>query len=172
MEQQHSHGKYIALLTLLIVVAVSVLVIFKSFLHFSEPAFVQEVKNQGLVEAVLQENAGLSFAFVAVTGLLDGVNPCSIHLMLLLVGYILLFVKDRKRANKIGFTFIITIFLTYFIFGAALSTSIMWIISNPNFPLIKTWITYFIAGLLAISALINIKDSILSKHTTLDLECW
>lgn len=172
MEQQHSHGKYILSLALLVAVSVSVLIIFKSYLHFQEPAFVQEVKSQGLVEAVLQENVGLSFAFVAVTGLLDGVNPCSIHLMLLLVGYILLFVKDRKKATRIGFTFIITIFFTYFIFGAALSASIMSIISNPNFPLIKTWLTYFFAGLLTVSALINIKDSIFSKHTTLDLEGW
>lgn len=172
MEQQHSHGKYILLLTLLIAVAISVLVIFKSFLHFQEPAFVQEVKSLGLAEAVLQENAGLSFAFVAVTGLLDGVNPCSIHLMLLLVGYMLLFVKDRKVATRIGFTFILTIFVTYFIFGAILSTSIMSIIANPNFPLFKTWVTYFFAALLTVSALINIKDSIFVKHTTLDLEGW
>lgn len=172
MEQQHSHTKYIFLLTLLVVVSVSVLVIFKSFLHFQEPAFIQEVKNQGLVEAVLQENAGLSFAFVAVIGLLDGVNPCSIHLMLLLVGYILLFVKDRKKATRIGFTFISTIFVTYFIFGAVFSSSIISLMSDPNFPLIKIWVTYFFAALLAVSGLINMKDAIFSKHTTLDLEGW
>lgn len=133
---------------------------------------VNQVHREGLVSAALQENAGLSFALVAIVGLLDGVNPCSVHLILILAGYMLLFVKDRKRAIQIGFTFILTIFVTYFIFGAALSAFVGQMFDNSAYWAIGRYVNMVLAAVLAVSGFINMKDAIFFRRNTLDIQKW
>jgi cytochrome c biogenesis protein CcdA len=130
------------------------------------------IRQHGLISATFQGNQSFSFAFVAIAGLLDGVNPCSIHLILLLVGYLLLFVKDRKRSTQIGFAFIVTIFVTYFIFGAVLSSVIGQLLQASWYIVANKILTWGIAFILGISALINIKDAIVAHQTTIDLKNW
>lgn len=133
---------------------------------------INYIHAHGLSAAALQGNHGLAIGFVATAGMLDGINPCSVHLMLLLVGYLLLFVKNRKRANRIGFIFIATIFITYFVFGAALSAAIGSLLLSSWYFAANTALTWSIAAILAVSAVINLKDAVRAQSATIDMKDW
>ena len=80
-----------------------------------------ECTAQGLELASLLENRGLSFSLIVIAGLLDGVNPCAIGMLILLLGYLLVFAHEPKRMVKLGLIYIITVFITYYLIGVVFS---------------------------------------------------
>ncbi len=62
----------------------------------------------------------LSLPLITVAGLVDGVNPCAIGMMVMLLGYLLTFGKKPERMVKTGILYILTVFVTYMIVGLGL----------------------------------------------------
>ncbi len=114
--------------------------------------------NQGLQLATVLENRGLSFSLVVIAGLLDGINPCAIGMIILLLGYLLVFVHEPKRMVKLGLIYIATVFITYFLIGIAFSHIIYRLVEWPLYQEISHIIKYIIVALIWLAALINIKD--------------
>jgi glutaredoxin len=89
-------------------------------------------------------------AFTVAMGLLDGFNPCSMWVLLLMIS-ILAPLNDRKRMVAIAGTFVLVEGIAYFVFMAA------WL---NLFLLIGAarWVTLLVAGIAILAGLINLKD--------------
>jgi len=113
---------------------------------------------QGLQLATLLENRGISFALIATAGLLDGINPCAIGMLILLLGYLLVFAHDPHRMVRLGLIYIATVFVTYFLIGVTFSQFVDQLISQPWYQEVSHIIKYAIIAAIWVAALINIKD--------------
>lgn len=72
------------------------------------------------VGCYLEQHGGLvSFPLVTVAGLADGINPCAIGMMVMLLGYLIVFAKKPQKVLQIGSIYIGTVFLTYLFIGLA-----------------------------------------------------
>src|SRR3989338_4742567 len=71
------------------------------------------------IACYLEGKGGLvSFPLVTVAGLADGINPCAIGMMVMLLGYLVIFHrKQRRQLIVIGGAYILTVFLTYLVIG-------------------------------------------------------
>ncbi len=89
-------------------------------------------------------------AFTFAMGLLDGFNPCSMWVLLLMIS-ILAPLNDRRRMVAIAGTFVLVEGIAYFIFMAA------WL---NLFLLIGAarWVTLLVAAIAILAGLINLKD--------------
>ena len=89
-------------------------------------------------------------AFTFAMGLLDGFNPCSMWVLLLMIS-ILAPLNDRRRMVAIAGTFVLVEGIAYFVFMAA------WL---NLFLLIGAarWVTLLVAAIAIVAGLINLKD--------------
>jgi len=117
-----------------------------------------ECSEQGLQLATMLENRGLSFSLIVIAGLLDGINPCAVGMLILLLGYLLVFAHEPKRMVKLGLIYITTVFVTYFLIGLIFSQIVYGLISQPWYEPVSHVIKYIIVALIWLAALINIKD--------------
>ncbi|OGD62954.1 hypothetical protein A2160_04280 [Candidatus Beckwithbacteria bacterium RBG_13_42_9] len=103
----------------------------------------------------LSEKGGLvSLPLVTMAGLVDGINPCAIGMIVLLLGYLIVFANKPERVGKTALTYILTVFLTYIAVGLFFYQSITLLqqtILKPGFDI-------FLGLALLLAGLINIKD--------------
>ena len=59
---------------------------------------------------------------ITVAALVDAVSPCSIAILVFLIGARVLVAGQRKRALKVGLAFCLSVFIGYFLFGLGLFT--------------------------------------------------
>lgn len=108
----------------------------------------------------------LTLPIVIVAGLVDGINPCAIGLIILLLGYLIIFVhpeekdgdKKNKEIFKIGGIYILTVFSTYLLVGIFFYKFIDVLVSMPYFGDISFYLKYVLAFFIVAAGLINIKD--------------
>lgn len=108
----------------------------------------------------------LTLPIVFVAGLVDGINPCAIGLIILLLGYLIIFVhpeeadgkKKQQEIIKIGGVYILSVFLTYFLVGIFFYKFINILVKMPYFGDISLYLKYLLALLIIIAGVINIKD--------------
>lgn len=107
------------------------------------------------VACFLQKQGGLvSFPLVTIAGLVDGINPCAIGMMVLLLGYLIVFAKKPEKILPLGGAYILTIYLTYFLVGLFFFKSAQALSSTA-------WPQIFEKGVglvLMVAGLINLKD--------------
>jgi cytochrome c biogenesis protein CcdA len=102
----------------------------------------------------LLKNWGISIPlpiFTIVIGLLDGFNPCTLFILTMLLGLLVSVSHSRKTILTVGFTFIGTVMLIYFLFMLA------WL-NIFKFIGFITPLRYAIAALAIIAGLINCKE--------------
>lgn len=91
----------------------------------------------------------ISLPFLSILiGFVDGFNPCAMWALIFLIT-MLLEMKNRKKMWILGFTFLISSALVYFLFMAS------WL-GIANY-LSSTWFRYLIAGIAIVAAIINIR---------------
>lgn len=119
------------------------------------------------VGQMLHLNAeALTLPIVIVAGLVDGINPCAIGLIILLLGYLIIFVhpeekngdKKNKEILKIGGIYILTVFLTYLLVGIFFYKFIDVLVTMPYFGDVSLYLKYVLAFIIILAGLINIKD--------------
>lgn len=107
------------------------------------------------VGCYLEQHGGLvSFPLVTIAGLVDGINPCAIGMLVLLLGYLLVFAKKPERIFKTGILYIGTVYLTYLVVGYFLFSSL-------NIFQLSSYRAVFnpiLGGVLLLAGLVNIKD--------------
>lgn len=96
----------------------------------------------------------LSFPMITVAGLIDGINPCAIGMMVMLLGYLLVFAKKPDRVLKTGLIYIGTVFATYLVVGLGLYSFVSQFDLSGG-ALVLNWI---VGGVLTIAGLIQFKD--------------
>lgn len=95
---------------------------------------------------------------IIVAGLIDGINPCAIGMMILLLGYMIVFAKEKEKVPKIGAVYIITVFVTYLFIGIIFYKFIGALVSQSYYRDISRIIEYVLGAIIIIAGLINIKD--------------
>ena len=100
----------------------------------------------------------VTFGVTVIAGLVDGINPCAIGMMLFLLGYLIIFAKQKKKVLPIGMTYVATVFTTYFIIGLILYNSVNSFLANPAYVAISDILKIILAEILIIAGLINLKD--------------
>jgi len=97
----------------------------------------------------------VSFPLVTVAGLADGINPCAIGMMVMLLGYLVIFHrKQRRQLVIIGGAYILTVFLTYLVIGLGFYR----FISQINLWAAKGVINKIFGTALLLAGLIQLKD--------------
>lgn len=98
----------------------------------------------------MEKLGSLSILTIIGAALVDSINPCAIAVLLILMSALLIS-GNKNRAIKAGFTFTISIYIAYFLFGLGLFSAIQ--LSGLSY------IFYKIIGILAILiGIANIKD--------------
>ncbi len=96
----------------------------------------------------------LSFPMITVAGLVDGINPCAIGMMVMLLGYLLVFANKPERVLKTGLLYVGTVFVTYLIVGLGLYS----FVSQFDLSGGARILNYFVGGALTIAGIIQFKD--------------
>ncbi|EKD79777.1 MAG: cytochrome c biogenesis protein transmembrane region [uncultured bacterium] len=96
----------------------------------------------------------LSFPMITVAGLVDGINPCAIGMMVMLLGYLLVFAKKPERVLKTGLLYVGTVFATYLVVGLGLYSFVSQFDLSGGAKILN-WI---VGGVLFIAGVIQFKD--------------
>jgi len=96
----------------------------------------------------------LSFPMITVAGLVDGINPCAIGMMVMLLGYLLVFAKKPERVLKTGLLYVGTVFVTYLVVGLGLYNFVSQFDLTGGAKILN-WI---VGGALTLAGLIQFKD--------------
>ncbi len=114
----------------------------------------------------LSKNGGLvSLPLVTIAGLVDGINPCAIGMILLLLGYLLVFAKKPEKVLPLGGAYITAIYFTYLVIG-------LFFFKTVSFLSLHQWSQLFekvLAAALLLAGLVNIKD-FFAPHLPFHLE--
>lgn len=73
-------------------------------------------------QKVVSVVSNLPIVTLTVAALVDAISPCSIAMLVFLIGARMLVANRRKRALKVGLTFCLSVFIAYFLFGLGLLT--------------------------------------------------
>lgn len=77
-------------------------------------------------------NLGQLLPAVIITGLVDSVNPCAFAVILLLLAFLFTLRKSRNHILRLGFVYIVMIFLVYFAIGLGILQAVRFS-ENPHF---------------------------------------
>jgi cytochrome c biogenesis protein CcdA len=91
---------------------------------------------------------------ITVAGLVDGINPCAIGMMVMLLGYLLVFAKKPERVLKTGLIYVGSVFATYLVVGLGLYS----FVSQFDLTGGAKVLNWIIGGVLSIAGLIQFKD--------------
>ncbi len=98
---------------------------------------------------------------IIISGLLDGVNPCAIAMLLMFISMIS-FTQSRRKMLVVSFSYIISVLLTYFLIGLGFLTLLG--ISRQAFTNISFWLYSFFAVLTLILSIVTFYDFLVSKN--------
>jgi len=114
------------------------------------------------ISCYLQSHGGfVSFPLVTLAGLIDGINPCAIGMLVLLLGYLLVFAQKPERVLKTGILYIGAVYFTYLALGYCLFASL----KTLNLSSYKVVFNQVLGSLFLLAGLINIKDFWFSQES-------
>lgn len=96
----------------------------------------------------------ITFPLITLAGLVDGINPCAIGMILLLLGYIIVFARQPEKIIKLGGVYIITVYLTYLAIGLLFYRSL----ETLNLTPYRVLFDRILGSVLLLAGVINIKD--------------
>lgn len=94
------------------------------------------------------------WTIIIVAGLIDGINPCAISVLIFLISSLSLRIKNKVLIFVIGVSFILGSFLTYFMFGLGFLS----FVKTPIFSKISEWFYPFIGSLSFLLGILSIID--------------
>jgi cytochrome c biogenesis protein CcdA len=113
---------------------------------------------QGLRLATLLQNQKISLPLIVGAALIDSINPCAIGMLILLLGYLMVFNKQPEKMFKTGTVYIVTIFVTYFLVGLVFSQFVYLLLAWQYYAVVSQIIKYGVIILIWAAALVNLKD--------------
>ena len=96
---------------------------------------------------VKEESDGVSLNWIPVflAGLLDGINPCAFTTLIFLISYLRLLGRKGSEVLKIGFSFTLAVFASYFLIGLGFFQALR---LAESFSLVSKIIRFGMIGLL------------------------
>lgn len=96
----------------------------------------------------------VTFPLITVAGLIDGINPCAIGMILLLLGYIIVFARKPEKILRLGGVYILTVYFTYLAIGLLFYRSV----ETLNLTSYRILFDRILGSILLLAGLVNIKD--------------
>ncbi len=94
----------------------------------------------------------ITMPVVIGTGLIDGINPCAIGVIIFLASFLIMVSSSRRKILTVGSVYILSVYVTYLLAGVGL-LYVLSKLSSIRFILIAVF-----GAILVIAGLINIKD--------------
>jgi cytochrome c biogenesis protein CcdA len=93
----------------------------------------------------------LAIPAVVAAGLVDGINPCAIGMLVFLLGYLIVFAERQQAVLRTGLAYIGTVFTTYFLIGLVFYQTVSVLMASPPFVAISQWFRGLLGlGLIAV----------------------
>jgi len=129
----------------------------------------EKVKEKDLTaqERLIARFQSFGLAAVAVSGLLDGINPCAFASIIFFISYLTLINRKGREILWVGGMFTLSVFLTYFLIG----TGALKMITSLSFlPLVRKIFVLVTAALALILGVVSLYDYLQfkKKGTTKD----
>lgn len=99
---------------------------------------------------------------IAVSGLIDGINPCAFATIIFFISYLALIKKTGKELLLVGSIFTLAIFLTYFLIGAG---ALRVVTTLAFLPLARQIFIFVTAGIGIILGTLSLLDYLKYKRT-------
>ncbi len=104
-----------------------------------------------------------TFLVMAGAGLLAGINPCSVAMMLMLLGYLAIFMEKSQKVLKIGAVYISILFFTFLFLGLFFYQTLASLIAQSSYQIIHS-IFYILLGFFIFSwGALNLRNYIIGK---------
>jgi len=129
----------------------------------------EKVKEKNLTaqERIIARFQSFGLAAVAVSGLIDGINPCAFATIIFFISYLTLISRKGRDILWVGGMFTLSVFLTYFLIG----TGALKMITSLSFlPLVRKIFVLVTAALALILGVVSLYDYLQfkKKGTTKD----
>lgn len=128
--------------------------------------FFEEAKDDFLTvdveagQAYESKKTFIGFLGVLGAGLLDGFNPCAIALLLMFISLVG-FTEDKKLLLIVSITYILTMFITYFLIGVGALSALQSIVTGSGLDKVMSWIVFVIVLLFFI---LNVYDFFVTRN--------
>lgn len=117
---------------------------------------------QGETSRLQRLISGFTLSAVLGGGLLDGINPCAFATSIFLISYLLYLRRSRRDILLVGACFCLGVFLTYFLFGFALSYALRQLQQWQ-------WVKSALFGLFGVAGLVlcvlHLRDALIYRRT-------
>jgi len=113
-------------------------------------------------ERLITRFQSFGLAAVAVSGLIDGINPCAFATIIFFISYLALIKRKGKEILWVGGMFTFAVFLTYFLIGAG---ALKLVTSLSFLPLVRKIFSMITAGIALILGFISLSDYIRFKKS-------
>ncbi len=123
----------------------------------------EKVKKKDLTvqERLVARFQSFGLAAVAVSGLIDGINPCAFATIIFFISYLTLINRKGRDILWVGGIFTLSVFLTYFLIG----TGALKMITSLSFlPLVRKIFVLVTAALVLILGLVSLYDYLQFKR--------
>jgi len=99
---------------------------------------------------------------IAISGLIDGINPCAFATIIFFISYLTLVNRKGKELLWVGGMFTLAVFLTYFLIGTG---ALKIVTSLSILPIVRKIFVFVMAAVSAILAFISLSDYLKFKKT-------
>jgi len=123
----------------------------------------EKVKEKDLTaqERLIARFQSFGLAAVAVSGLIDGINPCAFASIIFFISYLTLINRKGREILWVGGMFTLSVFLTYFLIG----TGALKMITSLSFlPLVRKIFVLVTAALVLILGVVSLYDYLQFKR--------
>jgi|GEM_PF-6597957 len=102
--------------------------------------------------------------FILASGLMSGLNPCAIAAIFMIVGYLIVMKGEMtKKVVTLGVTFILTLFVLYFLIGFGFYSLIDSLTLSRKHFLIYQILRFTLGAILIFMAAVNFKEFVFPK---------
>jgi len=127
------------------------------------PPWERKGEDQSSVQNRLIERfQSFGISAIAVSGLIDGINPCAFATIIFFISYLTLINRKGKELLWVGVMFTLAVFLTYFLIGTG---ALKIVTSLSILPIVRKIFVFAMAAVSAILAFISLSDYLKFKRT-------
>ena len=120
------------------------------------PQPIAKVDEAAALVSAKRRATGFTLMTVLVSGLLDGINPCSVSTLVFLVSLLMVAKAKPRQVLVVGAIYCIASFLTYFAlgFGIFRAVRVFW-----AFPFLRQGLSWLLACVLGLLAFLSFRDA-------------
>ncbi len=121
-----------------------------------------EEDDSSVQQRLIERFQSFGIGAIAISGLIDGINPCAFATIIFFISYLALIKRTGKELLLVGSMFTLAIFLTYFLIGAGA----LRVVTTLSFlPLARQIFIYVTAGIGLILGILSLSDYFKYKKT-------